>query len=236
VRLDPLSVVWRMGVGHMLYLARRYGEAVETELNALEVDPQFWLAHWVLGMAYEQLGDASRAVAALRQADDLSGGNPMVLGILGRSLSLLGQTDDARQILNRLTPVKLRDAPAADVVALIHTGWATWMRRSTGSNGPLERAATCSVFSTFHRCSIRSDRTPVSAHCGVSWVSPDEEGRSVKATIGRRTPRPGVNARAGYAASRHSMVFCVSNRGSRRSGAATEWRPGARVRERALSR
>jgi DNA-binding winged helix-turn-helix (wHTH) protein/Tfp pilus assembly protein PilF len=122
VRLDPLSVVWRMGVGHMLYLARRYDEAVETELNALEIDPQFWLAHWVLGMAYEQLGDSSRTVAALRQADDLSGGNPMVLGILGRSLSLLGQTDEARQILRRLTPLKLGDAPAADVAALIHTG------------------------------------------------------------------------------------------------------------------
>ena len=66
--------------------------------------------------------DASRTVAALRQADDLSGGNPMVLGGLGRSLSLLAQTDEARQILRRLTPLKLGDAPAADVAALIHTG------------------------------------------------------------------------------------------------------------------
>ena len=75
VRLDPLSVAWRMGVGHMLFLARRYAESVDTELSALEMDPQFWLAHWVLGLAYEQLGDQSRATAALRQADDSPEGN-----------------------------------------------------------------------------------------------------------------------------------------------------------------
>ena len=46
----------------------------------------------------------------------------MVLGVLGRSLSLLAQTDEARQILRRLTPLKLGDAPASDVAALIHTG------------------------------------------------------------------------------------------------------------------
>jgi tetratricopeptide (TPR) repeat protein len=74
--LDPLNVTRRMGVGHMLLLARRYDEAVQAEMSALEIERQFWLAYWVLGMAYEQLGEPPRAINALRYAADFSGGNP----------------------------------------------------------------------------------------------------------------------------------------------------------------
>ena len=120
VRLDPLSVTWRMGVGHMLFLARRYAESVDTELSALEMDPQFWLAHWVLGLAYEQLGDLSRATAALRQADDLSGGNLMVLGLVGRMHALCGRIDEAQMILQDLITRPARQAPPAEIVGLVH--------------------------------------------------------------------------------------------------------------------
>ena len=122
VALDPLSVVWRVGVGHMLFLARRYEEAVETELHALETDPHFWLAHWVLGMGYEQLGDLPRATAALRDADDFSGGNLMTRGLLGRILALCGSIDGARDILKDLTTRKARDAVPADLVGMVHAG------------------------------------------------------------------------------------------------------------------
>lgn len=122
VRFDPLSVMWRVGVGHMLVLARRYEEAVVTELNALEIEPHFWLAHWALGMAYEQLGDLPRAAAALRNADDFSGGNLMVRGLLGRILALCGHIDEARGILKDLTMRDARDGVPAEVVGMVHAG------------------------------------------------------------------------------------------------------------------
>lgn len=135
VRLDPLSVAWRMGVGHMLFLARRYAESVDTELSALEMDSQFWLAHWVLGQAYEQLGDQSRATVALRQADDLSEGNMMVHGLLGRMHALCGRVDDARAILQDLVTRPARQAAPAEIVGLVHA-----------SLGDMETAFEC-----FHR-------------------------------------------------------------------------------------
>jgi len=122
VRLDPLNVTWHVGVGHMLFLARRYEEAIETELNALEIDPQFWLAHWVLGIAHEQTGERARAVAALRRADDLSSGNLMIRGLLGRILARDGSDDEARRILNDLTSRHGRDAAPAELTGLVHAG------------------------------------------------------------------------------------------------------------------
>ena len=62
----------------MLFLARRYEEAVRDRAERARYGLTFWLARWVLGMAYEQLGDRPRAAAALQHADDFSGGNLMV--------------------------------------------------------------------------------------------------------------------------------------------------------------
>ena len=122
VALDPLSVMWRMGVGHMLFLARRYEEAVETELTVLEVEPHFWLAHWVLGMAYEQRSESLLALDALRHADEFSGGNPMARGLLGRILALCGHVDEARSTLRDLTTRKVSGAIPAEAVGMIHAG------------------------------------------------------------------------------------------------------------------
>jgi serine/threonine-protein kinase len=119
---DPLNVTWQMGVGHMLLLARRYAQAAEQELKVLEIDSQFWLAHWVLGMTWEQLGDLARAVAALQCADDFSDGNPLARGMLGRTLALCGRTDDARQILMDLSARNANESAPADTVGIVHIG------------------------------------------------------------------------------------------------------------------
>lgn len=121
-KLDPLNTSWHMGVGHMYFLARRYEESIDAELKVLEVDPQFWLAHWVLGLAYEQIGDHARAVAAWHRADDLSAGNLMVRGVLGRSAALCGNGDEARRILNDVTGRRGPDAAPAEIAGLIHAG------------------------------------------------------------------------------------------------------------------
>jgi tetratricopeptide (TPR) repeat protein len=122
VTLDPLSAIWRTGVGHMQFLARRYDEAVQSELDALEIDSRFWLSHWVLGLAFEQLGDRARAVDSLRVAEECSGGNPMVRGLLGRLLAIEGHVVEARGILDALVASDGRHGTPCDLVGLIHAG------------------------------------------------------------------------------------------------------------------
>ena len=122
VRGDPLNVSWHMGVGHMLFLARRYREAIEVELNVLDLDPQCWLAHWVLGLSYEQIGESTSAIAALQKADELSGGNLMARGMLGRILGLHGSADDARRLLDEIMSRRGRDTAPAEIAGLIHAG------------------------------------------------------------------------------------------------------------------
>jgi DNA-binding winged helix-turn-helix (wHTH) protein/Flp pilus assembly protein TadD len=141
--LDPLNVTWRMGVGHMFLLGRRYAEAMEEQLKVLEMDSRFWLAHWVLGMAFEQVGDLPRAVESLERADDLSGGNPIARGVLGRVRALSGRIDDARALLADLTSRNAREAAPADTVGIVHAGLGEvdaafdWFQRAAGEGSYL---------------------------------------------------------------------------------------------------
>ena len=53
---DPLSPVISANVGKILYLARRYGQAIQAHRRALELDPNFWLTHNNLGLTYALTG------------------------------------------------------------------------------------------------------------------------------------------------------------------------------------
>jgi Flp pilus assembly protein TadD len=80
------------------------------------------MAHWVLGMAFEQVDDRARAITAFRRADDLSSGNLMIRGLLGRMLALDGRADEARRILDDLTSRHGREAAPAELTGLVHAG------------------------------------------------------------------------------------------------------------------
>ena len=122
VRLDPLNLAWNMGVGHMLYLARRYEDAIEQELRTLEMDEHFAMAHWILGLCYEQVGRLSESIDALRRAEQYSGHNAFMHGLFGRANALAGRPDDARAVLNVVLAGNESGYVPADAVAVIHAG------------------------------------------------------------------------------------------------------------------
>jgi hypothetical protein len=43
--LDPLSLTVNVQVGYILFLARRYDEAITQLRAAIDMDPYFWMAH-----------------------------------------------------------------------------------------------------------------------------------------------------------------------------------------------
>jgi DNA-binding winged helix-turn-helix (wHTH) protein/tetratricopeptide (TPR) repeat protein len=63
-QLDPLSVASTSWLGTAAYLERRYGDAVAYARETLDLSPQRGDAYQTLGLAYEALGDNSRAAAA----------------------------------------------------------------------------------------------------------------------------------------------------------------------------
>ena len=64
VESSPTEPVPRVFWGFVLYRLDRYTEAIETLESALNLDPYWSEPHYVMGLAFEALGDAERAVVS----------------------------------------------------------------------------------------------------------------------------------------------------------------------------
>ena len=103
-RLDPLSPIIRTNVGTVLFWARDFETAVEQYRDVLRHEPNFWVAHWMLGLAYEQQGHLAAAVDEHRKAIDRCDAPPSgVVASLARALALAGEPAEAARLLAPLT-------------------------------------------------------------------------------------------------------------------------------------
>ena len=68
----------------------------------LEAVPNYSVAHLILGLAYEQKKDFSRAIPELKRAIELSGDKVVLPAFVAHVYALSGNTREARKILEEL--------------------------------------------------------------------------------------------------------------------------------------
>jgi TolB-like protein/DNA-binding winged helix-turn-helix (wHTH) protein/Tfp pilus assembly protein PilF len=100
--IDPLSPVINATVGERLLYAREYDQAVDQLRKTLEIDPDFFLARYLLALTYEQKGMYREAIAELTKAKEQFGGGLMYAAALGHIYAVSGDKAGARKILNEL--------------------------------------------------------------------------------------------------------------------------------------
>jgi tetratricopeptide (TPR) repeat protein len=119
--LDPLSLIINMEVGLPYYLEGRYDEAISYFRKTLEMEPNFGLAHCVLGWAFEEKREYSQAIEELekaRQLDDSSA----VLSSLGHAYAMTGHSREARNIIAELQRRSRQRYVSPFFLALVYTG------------------------------------------------------------------------------------------------------------------
>ena len=100
--IDPISLKAVVGSGFHLYLSQQYQPDLEPLQRALELEPEFAVAHWALGLACDQLKRFDQAESAHRAAVRHSGSSPTMESNLARSLALAGKRAEAASLLERL--------------------------------------------------------------------------------------------------------------------------------------
>ncbi|HVZ17145.1 MAG TPA: tetratricopeptide repeat protein, partial [Terriglobales bacterium] len=100
LQLDPVSPFMAAGTARVLYLMRRYDEAIDQYKKTLDLDPQFIYAHLGLGTVYIQQKRYPEAVQELQLAGQLSGNNLSSLSELARAYPPIGKSQEARNILS----------------------------------------------------------------------------------------------------------------------------------------
>jgi TolB-like protein len=123
---DPLSLFVNWTMGYMAYFARMPERVIATGRSMIEMDRSSFLAHWVLSVGLEEDGDLSGAVAAMRRADELSGGIPFTKGFLARVLGEAGADDEVRRMVNEMTQAAASQYYPPSAVALGHVGLGQW--------------------------------------------------------------------------------------------------------------
>src|ERR1700687_4301485 len=99
---DPLSMIIKADTVQLLVYARRYDEAIQQSLRALEIDPTFLLVHIYLAEPYVGKENYQTAISELRKDDDISKVNIWALSDLARTYALTSQKDKSQAILRDL--------------------------------------------------------------------------------------------------------------------------------------
>ncbi len=131
-QLDPLSPIISSNAGLYSYFEHRYDEAITQYRRTLEIDPDFWVAHHYLGLAYAKKGSHEKAIGQLRGLLESPGEGPLkegavekapeVAASLGFVYATAGRREEAEAILERLKSLAGRRYISGLYLAIIYTG------------------------------------------------------------------------------------------------------------------
>jgi tetratricopeptide (TPR) repeat protein len=120
--LDPVSPLVIAGVAYTFFLARRYDESVADCERTIELDPNFILAIYVLGMCRAQQGRLAEAIQQLERATAMSNGAPFYLGLLGNLYARAGEHHKVAALIDQLEVLAARRYVPPHCMAYIYAG------------------------------------------------------------------------------------------------------------------
>lgn len=88
--LDPLSTFFDLSTARTDYFARRYDQAIEQCQKVIELNPKFYWAHYLLGLAYVKKGEPEKAITAFKTVVALNEENPLWTAALGYAYARAG--------------------------------------------------------------------------------------------------------------------------------------------------
>jgi serine/threonine protein kinase/tetratricopeptide (TPR) repeat protein len=119
---DPLSLIINVAAGWQLYCARRYDEAIEQLRRTVELDPNYPVTHWILGLLLRKTDRHELAITEGEKAVKFSGGSPLMRAALAHTFGAAGKKEDAVQILDDLIKLAKQKYVAPYFFAGIHIG------------------------------------------------------------------------------------------------------------------
>jgi TolB-like protein/Flp pilus assembly protein TadD len=82
------------------YFGREFERAVEECEKALQLDPEHFMLHFILGRAYRRLGKGAKAIAQLKEARKSYGESPLIDAVLGMAYAVSGQKEQALKVID----------------------------------------------------------------------------------------------------------------------------------------
>jgi DNA-binding winged helix-turn-helix (wHTH) protein/TolB-like protein/tetratricopeptide (TPR) repeat protein len=140
-KLDPGSLTLATAIGLPFYFRREYEQAAEQYREALEMDPNFTLAHYYLGLALMQLGRYGEAISSLRKVRAVDY-QQQVTAQLGCAYARAGRRAEALGMLRELRAMRQRGYVSPYMEAIVYAALGErdeavdWLERALGERAP----------------------------------------------------------------------------------------------------
>jgi len=122
-QLDPLSAFVAANVGFQLWGLKKYDEALHQAEEALLLDKNNWVAHWLKGAVFIDTGRYREAVAEIESSRRLLGvPGYAVVGHLGYARAKLGDRSGAEALIKELEENALQGRVDPVLAATIYAG------------------------------------------------------------------------------------------------------------------
>ena len=118
--LDPVSSIIAREVASIHYYRREYEAALAHCDHAIELNPHFPHAYFILSLVQEQLGDFDEALAAVLRGTELAPKSPRMIASLGRAQAMAGRRGDALRSLAELSDLGRTRFVSAWERAVVH--------------------------------------------------------------------------------------------------------------------
>ena len=120
--LDPVSLIFNVIEGAVLFYARRQ-EAAEARLRkAIELNPRFWIAHLFLAKVQTERGEYAEALDSLGKARAFSQDNSEPISLQGYVSAMAGEEGKARTVLEELKVLARQRYIPPNSFAVVHLG------------------------------------------------------------------------------------------------------------------
>lgn len=131
----PLDLSTNTDVGEIYCWARQYDKASEQLREVMQVEPNFAIARYILGMTYTQTCRPREAVVELEAARLLDNSPRMISG-LGYAYGASGQREKAQKIIQQLNDLSKQRYVSPFAIAIVYAGLGdqddalTWLEKA----------------------------------------------------------------------------------------------------------
>ena len=119
--LDPLSILFRVHLGFLFYLQRQYEHAIAQFRKVIEMSPQYYLAHAMMGNVHAVSGQVGVALACFGRARLADANTKFVDSLEAMTLAFAGQREKALELLERIERRAVSDYISPVSIAYIFT-------------------------------------------------------------------------------------------------------------------
>lgn len=108
------------------YWGRDYERAVQESKRAMELDPDYFMPHFILGRAYARLGKGSEAIAELKHKAASAEETPLMAAALGLAYGTGGQTKQTQKIVQAFAAYAKKRYIPATYFGMLYAGLGDW--------------------------------------------------------------------------------------------------------------